>query len=100
MTEERKPLPETGFRCYPAKPEAITCNMTILIDQMIAWLQAEKAKGEEKVKLTLLPTTKPDAKVSHFFAYDDFKPNKQVGNQRSNNVTPMQPSIPEGDIPF
>ena len=101
MSDDRKPLPETGFRCYPAKPESITCNMTILIDQMITWLQAEKAKGEEKVKLTMLPTQKPDAKVSHFFAYDDFKPEKQGGNQQSrSNVTPMQPSIPESDIPF
>jgi hypothetical protein len=75
--------------------------MTILIDQMITWLQAEKAKGEEKVKLTMLPTKKPDAKVSHFFAYDDFTPEKQGGNQQNrSNVTPMAPVAGLDDIPF
>jgi hypothetical protein len=84
--------------------------MTILVDQMIAWLEAEKAngqnikvdgRGQKMIKLTMLQTKKQDAKVSHFFTYDDFEPNKQGGGyqQSSNNVTPMPP-IADGDIPF
>ena len=101
MSDDRKPLPETGFRCYPASPESITCNMTIIIDQMMAWLEAEKAKGEGTVKLTMLPTKRQDAKVSHFFVYDDFRPEKQGGHQQNrNNVTPMAPAVGLDDIPF
>lgn len=109
MSEERKPLPETGFRCYPAKPEAITCNMTVNIDQMISWLQAEKSsgenvkkdgRGESIIRLIMAETKKQDAKVSHYFRYDDFDPDSKGGYQRKDNVTPMQPSIPESDIPF
>jgi len=113
MSDDRKPLPETGFRCYPAKPESITCNMVVNIDQMISWLEAEKAsgknvkkdgRGQGVVKLTMLPTKKPDAKVSHFFAYDDYDPSNQGAQgggyqQPRNNVKPMAP-IDDGDIPF
>lgn len=109
MSEERKPLPETGFRCYAAKPEKITCNMTVIVDQMLAWLEAEKASGEnikkdgrgqDIIKLTMAETTKQDAKLSHYFRYDDFVP-KQQGNgyqQPRDNVTPMPPT--DSDIPF
>lgn len=109
MSEERKPLPETGFRCYAAKPEKITCNMTVIVDQMISWLEAEKASGEnikkdgrgqDIIKLTMAETTKQDAKLSHYFRYDDFVP-KQQGNgyqQPRDNVTPMPPT--DSDIPF
>ena len=109
MSDERKPLPETGFRCYGAKPETITCNMTILVDQMISWLEAEKASGEnikkdgrgqDVIKLTMAETTRQDATLSHYFRYDDFVPKHQgEGNQQPrNNVTPMPPA--DGDIPF
>lgn len=112
MSDERKPLPETGFRCYGAKPEKITCNMTIIVDQMLAWLEAEKAhgqnikkdkQGQATIRLTMAETTKQDAKLSHYFRYDDWEPKKQ-GNQGggyqqpSNNVTPMPPA--DSDIPF
>lgn len=111
MSDDRKPLPETGFRCYPAKPDSITCNMTILIDDMIKWLQNEKAsrqnvkqnkQGKDTIKLTMLQSKKPDAKVSHFFTYDDYDPSKQQGGgyqQPRNNVTPMAP-VGSDDIPF
>ena len=112
MSDERKPLPETGFRCYAAIPEAITCNMVVIIDDMIAWLQAEKASGQnirknkqgkDTVNLTMIETKRQDAKTSHFFAYDEFDPSKQDNQgggyqQKRNNVTPMSP--PDGDIPF
>ena len=112
MSDERKPLPETGFRCYGATPEKITCNMTIIIDQMIAWLEAEKASGEnikkdgrgqDVIKLTMAETTREDAKLSHYFRYDDFVPQPQGGQgggyqQPRNNVTPMPPT--DSDIPF
>lgn len=112
MSEERKPLPETGFRCYAAKPEKITCNMTVIVDQMLAWLEAEKASGQNIkkdkqgqaiIRLTMAETTKQDAKLSHYFRYDDFEPN-QKGNQGGgyqqprDNVTPMPPN--DSDIPF
>ena len=109
MSDDRKPLPETGFRCYAAKPEKITCNMTVIVDQMISWLEAEKASGEnikkdgrgqDIIKLTMAETTKQDAKLSHYFRYDDFVP-KQQGNgyqQLRDNVTPMPPT--DSDIPF
>ncbi len=109
MSEDRKPLPETGFRCYAATPEKITCNMTVIVDQMISWLEAEKASGEnikkdgrgqDIIRLTMAETTKQDAKLSHYFRYDDFVP-KQQGNsnqQPRNNVTPMSPT--DSDIPF
>ena len=113
MSDDRKPLPETGFRCYPAKPEAITCNMTVNIDEMISWLKAEKASGEnvkknkqgqDTIYLTMLPTKKQDAKVSHFFAYDDRKPKQDQGggdHQPRNNVTPMASAVVSSDdIPF
>jgi hypothetical protein len=111
MSDDRKPLPETGFRCYAAKPEKITCNMTILVDDMISWLQNEKAsrqnikqnkQGKDTIYLTMLETVKQDAKTSHFFAYDDFEPSKQGdGYQKpSNNVTPMSPVANLDDIPF
>ena len=109
MSDDRKPLPETGFRCYPAKPESITCNMTVDIDEMIAWLQAEKASGEnvkkskqgkDTIYLTMIETKKKDAKTSHFFAYDVWEPNQNHGGgsqQPSNNVTPIASA---DDIPF
>ena len=109
MSDERKPLPETGFRCYGAKPEKITCNMTVIVDQMISWLEAEKASGEnikkdgrgqDTIRLTMAETTKQDAKLYHYFRYDDFVP-KQQGNgyqQPRDNVTPMPPT--DSDIPF
>ena len=110
MSDDRKPLPETGFRCYAAKPEKITCNMTVNIDEMIAWLQSEKAsgnnvkknkQGKDTIYLTMLPTTRDGAKTSHFFAYDDFDPSEQGGNQQSrSNVTPMSPAANLDDIPF
>jgi len=116
MSDDRKPLPETGFRCYPAKPAAITCNMTIIVDDMIKWLQSEKAsgqnlkknrQGQDTIKLTMLESKKQDAKVSHFFAYDDFEPNSQGGNQGGgyqqppNNVRQLaSASPPNEDIPF
>ena len=111
MSDDRKPLPETGFRCYAAKPESITCTMTILIDDMIQWLQNEKAsgpnvkknkQGKDTIYLTMLETKKQDAKTSHFFAYDDWEPNQNQGGgyqQPRNNVTPMSP-VADGDIPF
>ena len=108
MSDERKPLPETGFRCYGAKPEKITCNMVILVDQMISWLEAERAngtnikkdgKGQNIIRLTMAETTKQDAKLSHYFKYDDFEPNNKGGYQQpSNNVTPMPPT--DDTIPF
>lgn len=112
MSDERKPLPETGFRCYPAKPESITCNMTIIVDQMLAWLEAEKAngtnikkdgQGQSVIRLTMLPTKRQDAKTSHFFAYDDYEKGQQANQgggyqQPRNNVTPMPPT--DSDIPF
>ena len=114
MSDERKPLPETGFRCYPAKPEAITCNMVVLIDDMIAWLQAEKASGQntrqnkqgrDTINLTMIETKRQDAKTSHFFAYDEFDPCKQGTQgggyqQPRNNVTPMPAAVGLDDIPF
>jgi hypothetical protein len=110
MSDERKPLPETGFRCYGAKPEKITCNMVILIDQMISWLEAERAsganvkkdgRGQDTIRLTMAETTKKDAKLSHYFRYDDFDPNDKGGYQRRDNVTPMpMPPVDDGDIPF
>lgn len=111
MSNDRKPLPETGFRCYGAKPESITCNMTVNIDEMISWLQAEKASGEnvkknkqgkDTIYLTMIPTKKKDAKTSHFFAYDVWEPDQNQGGgyqQPRNNVTPMAP-VDDGDIPF
>lgn len=111
MSDDRKPLPETGFRCYEAKPDSITCNMTVNIDEMIAWLEAEKASGQnvkknnqgkDTIYLTMIPTKRPDAKTSHFFAYDDRKPKENQGGgyqQPRNNVTPMPP-VADGDIPF
>ena len=109
MSEERKPLPETGFRCYGAKPEKITCNMVILIDQMISWLEAERAsganvkkdgRGQETIRLTMAETTKQDAKLSHYFRYDDFDPSNKGNShqQPRNNVTPMPPT--DSEIPF
>lgn len=108
MSDERKPLPETGFRCYAAKPEKITCNMTIIVDQMLAWLEAEKASGQNikkdkqgqaTIRLTMAETTKQDAKLSHYFRYDDFVPKQQGGYQQpKDNVTPMPPT--DSDIPF
>lgn len=112
MSEERKPLPETGFRCYGAKPEKITCNMTVVVDQMIAWLEAEKASGENIkkdnrgqsiIRLTMAETVKQDAKLSHYFRYDDFEP-KQNGNSQE-YVPPVQhqtqpPPADDSDIPF
>ena len=86
MSEERKPLPETGFRCYKAEPEKITCNMTIIVDQMLSWLEAEKAsgenikkdgKGQHTIKLVMAETTRQDAQTSHYFRYDDFVPDPQ-----------------------
>jgi hypothetical protein len=84
--------------------------MVVLIDDMIAWLQAEKAsgnnvrknkQGQDTIYLTMLETKRQDAKTSHFFTYDDFEPSKQGQSQGNrSNVTPMQPSIPESDIPF
>ena len=51
MSEERKPLPETGFRCYAAKPEKITCNMTvIMIDQMISMVRGGASKRSTNIK--------------------------------------------------
>lgn len=111
MSDDRRPLPETGFRCYGAKPESITCNMTILVDDMIRWLQDEKASGQnvkknkqgkDTIYLTMLETKKQDAKVSHFFAYDEYEPGEKQGGgyqQPRNNVTPMPP-VADGDIPF
>lgn len=113
MSDERKPLPETGFRCYKADPEGITSNMTILIDQMISWLEAERASGEnikkdgrgqDVIKLTQLPTVNPDTNLSHFFVIDDFTPDPSKKTtsgyqQPRNNVTPMPP-VADGDIPF
>ena len=111
MSDDRKPLPETGFRCYEAKPESITCNMTIFIDDMIKWLQNEKASkqnvkknkhGKDTLYLTMIPTKKQDAQTSHFFAYDDWEPKESQGGgyqQPRNNVTPMPP-VGDGDIPF
>lgn len=107
MSDERKPLPETGFRCYGAKPEKITCNMVILVDQMISWLEAERVngtnikkdgKGQDTIRLTMAETTKQDAKLSHYFRYDDFEPNNKGGYQTRDNVTPMPPT--DSDIPF
>ena len=110
MSDDRKPLPETGFRCYAAKPESITCNMTILIDDMIQWLQNEKASGQnvkknkqgkDTIYLTMLETKKQDAKTSHFFAYDDWEPKENQGGgyqQPRNNVAPIAPA--GDDIPF
>ena len=109
MSDERKPLPETGFRCYGAKPEKITCNMTVIVDQMISWLEAEKASGEnikkdgrgqDVIKLTMAETTKQDAKLSHYFRYDDFVPQQQGNShqQPRDNVTRMPPT--DSDIPF
>ena len=100
--QERRELPSTGFRCFPAIPESITCNMVINIGEMISFLEEEKAKGQDQVKLTMLPTVNPQAKTSHFFTYDDFKPTPQGGGSKPrNNVTPMPASsIPEDDIPF
>ena len=107
MSDERKPLPETGFRCYPAKPESITCNMVILVDQMISWLEAERAnganikkdgKGQDTIRLTMAETTKQDAKLSHYLRYDDFDPSNKGGYQKRDNVTPMPPT--DSDIPF
>lgn len=108
MSEERKPLPETGFRCYGAKPEKITCNMVILIDQMISWLEAERAsganvkkdgRGQETIRLTMAETTKQDAKLSHYFRYDDFDPsNKGGGYQQQAKPAPMPPA--DDSIPF
>ena len=107
--QERRELPATGFRCYPAKPESITCNMVILIDDMIQWLQNEKASGQNAKKnkqgkdtlyLTMIPTKKPDAKTSHWLAYDDYEP-KDGGQQPRNNVTSMPQSVAgSDDIPF
>ena len=106
MSEERKPLPETGFRAE-AKPEKITCNMVIIVDQMISWLEAERAsgtnikkdgRGQDIIKLTMAETTKQDAKLSHYFRYDDFEPKKQGYQQPSNNATPIPPA--DSDIPF
>ncbi len=100
MSEERKPLPETGFRCYEAKPEKITCNMVILVDQMISWLEAERVnganikkdgKGQDIIRLTMAETTKKDAKLSHYFRYDDFEPDNKVSSDQ-------QP--PDDGIPF
>lgn len=111
MSDDRKPLPETGFRCYEAKPDSITCNMAILVDDMIQWLQNEKAsgrnikknnQGKDAIYLTMIPTKKQDAKTSHFFAYDDWEPKQNQGGgyqQPRNNVTPMPP-VADGDIPF
>ena len=111
MSEERKPLPETGFRCYAAKPEKITCNMTVIVDQMLAWLEAEKASGENikkdkqgqaTIRLTMAETTKQDAKLSHYFRYDDFVP-KQQGNQGGGYQQQAKPApMPPADdsIPF
>ena len=111
MSDDRKPLPETGFRCYEAKPESITCNMAILVDDMIQWLQNEKASGQnvkknkqgkDTIYLTMIETKKQDAKTSHFFAYDDWEPSQNQGGgyqQSRNNVTPMAP-IDDGEIPF
>ena len=107
MSDERKPLPETGFRCYAAKPESITCNMVLNIDQMIGWLQAEKASGEnvkkdsrgqDIIRLTMAETKKQDSKLSHYFRYDDFEPQGKGGYKQSNNVTPIAPASDE--IPF
>lgn len=108
MSDDRKPLPATGFRCYPAKPESITCNMVINVDEMISWLEAERAnganikkdgRGQSMIRLTMLPTKKQDAKVSHFFVYDDHEPSSQGGYQKKDNVTRMAP-VGESDIPF
>ena len=110
MSDDRKPLPETGFRCYGAKPAAITCNMVVLVDDMIQWLQNEKASGQnvkknkqgkDTIYLTMIETKKQDAKTSHFFAYDDWKPDENQGRyqQPRNNVTSAAP-IDDGDIPF
>ena len=107
MSDERKPLPETGFRCYGAKPEKITCNMVILIDQMISWLEAERAsgtnikkdgRGQDTIRLTMAETTKKDAKLSHYFRYDDFDPSNKGGYQKRDNVTPTPPA--DDTIPF
>jgi hypothetical protein len=84
--------------------------MVILIDQMISWLEAERAnganikkdgKGQDIIRLTMAETTKQDAKLSHYFRYDDFEPSNKGGGhqQSSNNVTPMLP-VGDGDIPF
>ena len=112
MSDDRKPLPETGFRCYPAKPESITCNMVVNVDEMISWLQAEKASGEnvkkskqgkDTIYLTMIKTTRQDAKTSHFFVYDnDWEPSQNQGGhqQNRNNVTPMAPAVGLDDIPF
>jgi hypothetical protein len=104
--QERRELPATGFRFYDAKPEFITANMVILVDDMIQWLQNEKAsglkkneQGKEVVRLSMRET-KEGAKTSHWLAYDDYEP-KEGGQQPRNNVTPMPAtSIPEDDIPF
>jgi hypothetical protein len=110
MSEERKPLPETGFRCYPAKPEKITCNMTVIVDQMLAWLEAEKASGQNikkdkqgqaTIRLTMAETTKQDSKLSHYFRYDDWEPNQQGnqgGYQQQAKPVPMPPT--DEGIPF
>ena len=111
MSDERKPLPETGFRCYKAEPDGITSNMTILIDQMISWLEAERASGEnikkdgrgqDVIKLTQLPTVNPDTNLSHCFVFDDFKPDaskkKGGGYQQQAKPAPMPPT--DSDIPF
>ena len=104
--QERRELPATGFRFYPAKPEFITANIVILVDDMIQWLQNEKASGLKKdnqgkdvIRLSMRET-KEGAKTSHWLAYDDYEP-PAGGQQPRSNVTAMPQSVAGmDDIPF
>jgi hypothetical protein len=81
--------------------------MVILVDQMISWLEAERAnganikkdsKGQDTIRLTMAETTKQDAKLSHYLRYDDFDPSNKGGYQKKDSATPMPPT--DDDIPF
>jgi hypothetical protein len=85
--------------------------MTIIVDQMLAWLEAEKAngtnikkdgQGQSVIRLTMLPTKRQDAKTSHFFAYDDYEKGQQAnqGGGFKQNSKPMTAAPISDDIPF
>jgi hypothetical protein len=85
--------------------------MTIIVDQMLAWLEAEKAsgtnikkdgQGQSVIRLTMLPTKRQDAKTSHFFAYDDYDKDQQAtqGGGFKQNSRPIAAALADEDIPF
>jgi hypothetical protein len=84
--------------------------MVILIDEMISWLTAERARrSQHKERRQGQDIITSDHGRNHqagrqdylTLSYDDFEPSNKGGGhqQSSNNVTPMPP-VGDGDIPF